>query len=639
MDLVVPSAGAYTVKVVALDAGLASNRLFLVGGQFVITTNATGIVTKSLTLTPATFTLTALTTRIAIGAADPVAWQIFDPSGVLDDAGRGLFCGTIQASTSTLATDFDGTATNACTVNQPTPGTSTFAGSLPSEPAPAIVRVTLRATQEIREGATDQFLHWVHPSITRGETPLAVTVAPVATIAVTPALPTVTAGATQQMTATPRDSVNGVVTGWPVTWTSSAPAVASINATTGLLTAVANGTTIITAAAGGITGTTTVTVTGGVNVGSITVALGSTSVTGNATTLATPTVRDPSNNVIVATVTWSSSVPTVARVAANGSVQALGAGTTSITATIGNVSGAATLTVTQVAQAFNIVVRPVGSMPAAASAAFATAAARWSQVIRGDLPNQTVNNLNINACGFSGVTNITETIDDLVIYVKTAAIDGAGNTQAQGGPCYTRGGSGHAYVGIMILDQDDLASMETDGILLPVVMHEMGHVLGIGTNWSAALLPNPAPLNPDPAGDPVFVGVNAQWAFQNLGTGYGGAIVPVENCCSEGTRNAHWRETVLKRELMTGFTTGGGGLNPLSPLTVASLLDLGYVVDVSQSDAIPYFEGLPPELADRQRRVQIRELPRPITPIVTDLNGRVISGGEARVPRAPVTKP
>src|SRR5205085_2342388 len=51
-----------------------------------------------------------------------------------------------------------------------------------------------------------------------------------------------------------------------------------------------------------------------------------------------------------------------------------------------------------------------------------------------------------------------------------------------------------------------------------------------------------------------------------------------------GTRDSHWRETVFKNELMTGFVGSAG--NPLSRMTVGSLKDLGYVVDMSAAE--PY---------------------------------------------------
>jgi len=49
-----------------------------------------------------------------------------------------------------------------------------------------------------------------------------------------------------------------------------------------------------------------------------------------------------------------------------------------------------------------------------------------------------------------------------------------------------------------------------------------------------------------------------------------------------GTINSHWREAVLRNELMTGYLNSGE--NPLSVLTVASLKDLGYVVDEAKAD-------------------------------------------------------
>jgi hypothetical protein len=60
--------------------------------------------------------------------------------------------------------------------------------------------------------------------------------------------------------------------------------------------------------------------------------------------------------------------------------------------------------------------------------------------------------------------------------------------------------------------------------------------------------------------------------------------VPVENTGGLGTRNGHWRETTFGNELMTGFLNSGK--NPLSRLTIASLRDLGYIVNLSVAD--PY---------------------------------------------------
>ena len=51
-----------------------------------------------------------------------------------------------------------------------------------------------------------------------------------------------------------------------------------------------------------------------------------------------------------------------------------------------------------------------------------------------------------------------------------------------------------------------------------------------------------------------------------------------------GTADAHWRELVFDNELMTGFVNFG--TNPLSGITVASLADVGYAVNLAGAD--PY---------------------------------------------------
>lgn len=45
----------------------------------------------------------------------------------------------------------------------------------------------------------------------------------------------------------------------------------------------------------------------------------------------------------------------------------------------------------------------------------------------------------------------------------------------------------------------------------------------------------------------------------------------------------HWRESVMERELMTGFLDNGS--NPLSAITIRSLAELGYTVNAAAADA------------------------------------------------------
>ena len=106
-------------------------------------------------------------------------------------------------------------------------------------------------------------------------------------------------------------------------------------------------------------------------------------------------------------------------------------------------------------------------------------------------------------------------------------------------------------LGFMQLDADDVTRLEQNGDLVDVILHEMGHVLGIGTLWGNfdTLLVNPS-LPSNPGADTHFAGAAAIAAFDAAGgTAYtGGAKVPVDNQAGVGSSDAHWRETVLRLE-------------------------------------------------------------------------------------------
>jgi len=82
---------------------------------------------------------------------------------------------------------------------------------------------------------------------------------PVASITVTPATATLAIGATQQLTATLKDSVGGILTGRTVAWSSSDTTKATVS-NTGLLTARATGSVTITVASEGKSATSVITV-------------------------------------------------------------------------------------------------------------------------------------------------------------------------------------------------------------------------------------------------------------------------------------------------------------------------------------------------------------------------------------------
>jgi hypothetical protein len=215
---------------------------------------------------------------------------------------------------------------------------------------------------------------------------------------------------------------------------------------------------------------------------------------------------------------------------------------------------------------FTITVVFLGGLTTAQKNAFKGAADRWSKVIVGDLPDVVING---------------QVIDDILIEASGTAIDGRGNILGQAGPTHLRPASAGAAAfipakGRMQFDTADLAAMQADGTLKDVITHEMGHVLGIGTIWVKKGLLVGANGN-----NPTFTGTNAKKEYGIL-KGTRPTPVPVENNGGPGTRNSHWRDTIFKSELMTGFVNASP--NPMSRVTVASLKDLGYVVDLTKSE-------------------------------------------------------
>jgi uncharacterized protein YjdB len=87
-----------------------------------------------------------------------------------------------------------------------------------------------------------------------------VTLAPVATVTVTPASPSVAVNGTVTLTATLRDANGNVLAGRVITWASNPTSKATVSQS-GVVTGKDNGTATITATSEGKSGSVTVTVT------------------------------------------------------------------------------------------------------------------------------------------------------------------------------------------------------------------------------------------------------------------------------------------------------------------------------------------------------------------------------------------
>ena len=182
-----------------------------------------------------------------------------------------------------------------------------------------------------------------------GSAAVTVTAVPVASVGVTLAASSITVGATTQATAIAVDSSGGALTGRAVAWTTSNPAVATIDAATGVVSGISVGTTRITATCEGKSASAVLTVAA-VPVASVTVSLASSNISAGATTRATAVTLDADGNALTGrSITWSSSNTAVATVdPASGVVTGGGAGTATITATSEGKTGSATLTVAPV---------------------------------------------------------------------------------------------------------------------------------------------------------------------------------------------------------------------------------------------------------------------------------------------------
>ena len=160
-------------------------------------------------------------------------------------------------------------------------------------------------------------------------------------------------GSTRQLTATGGYSDGGsaaLTTG--VMWTSGTPSIATVSST-GLVTGVSAGSSIITATSGGVTTTTTVTVAvvPAATLSSIAVSPATTAALAVGATqqlTVTGTYSDMSTAPVTSGVTYASSAPAIATVSATGLVTGVAAGTATIQATSGTLTASAMVTVVAV---------------------------------------------------------------------------------------------------------------------------------------------------------------------------------------------------------------------------------------------------------------------------------------------------
>ncbi|MEM7491509.1 MAG: leishmanolysin-related zinc metalloendopeptidase [Pseudomonadota bacterium] len=216
---------------------------------------------------------------------------------------------------------------------------------------------------------------------------------------------------------------------------------------------------------------------------------------------------------------------------------------------------------------YNIDLTFVGGWSQDLKEAAAMAAETISDVIIGGLPDVTLGD--------------GTRVDDLAITMTLDDIDGDFGTLAFAGPTSIRGLGELPATGIATFDTADATTLQDAGEFATVALHEMLHVLGFGTLWEIAGFD----LLEDTADGPRFTGEAAiaayEAAFPEIAAAdpFSDLGVPVEDRFGTGSDRGHWDEAVFgDAELMTPALDFGGD-NTLTDLTIASLADLGYVVD------------------------------------------------------------
>ena len=155
-------------------------------------------------------------------------------------------------------------------------------------------------------------------------------------------------------------------------------------------------------------------------------------------------------------------------------------------------------------------------------------------------------------------------VDDIYVAIVVGNIDGPGGRFAEAGQTLLSSGN---IIGASIkIDPNDIQTVLDTNIFDWLMLHELGHVFGIGTlnEWF------------DRVDQGTYIGTNGLQAWRDIGCTGG---LPLN-----GGDTAHWSEDCLDRELMTPLLQFNN-VAQVSAITMGVLEDLGYVVNRDEQDA------------------------------------------------------
>lgn len=154
--------------------------------------------------------------------------------------------------------------------------------------------------------------------------------------------------------------------------------------------------------------------------------------------------------------------------------------------------------------------------------------------------------------------------------------------------------------GTIHIDLQDIDALLRDrASFKDTVVHEIGHVLGLGTLFASAGL-----VRTDAGRHDWYVGTQGCRAYAELlQVGSRQAVeIPLQAEAGGTTRAHHFDEAALPQEIMStaldqpragpgqGSHTGMGLINVVSLVSAGALQDLGYVVDASRALRTPAFD-------------------------------------------------
>ena len=219
--------------------------------------------------------------------------------------------------------------------------------------------------------------------------------------------------------------------------------------------------------------------------------------------------------------------------------------------------------------------------------------------ITGFTPSQTAIFNSAAATWESYITGYKDNVSNTVLTINATAatIDGVGGVLGSAGPstgkALVSGRYLYAQSGAMQFDSADISAMETSGSLSAVILHEMAHVIGLGTLWSSSAVNFAGYQELYNAGSGQYTGAAALAAWKSEFGQTSATYVPVELGGGAGTANSHWNEVDggsgntgivsnitgrdFKYELMTGWLNTPSFI---STVTLGSFQDLGYNVRV-----------------------------------------------------------